>query len=154
VSSGSIHLLAAADQRATTFFNKVARRVRLAAARLLASDTADSWYYGPMTPQQIIALTHSRLAAVCRRNPAAVAAMYAPDGVLVGTVAQRIKQIWRVIERDGQEPQPGDPTPQEIAERSAEVRQRWTPHDWRVRSGAAETPPEPQTVKWIGTWHD
>lgn len=44
------------------------------------------------TPQQIVALTHSWLAAVCRRNPSAVAALYAPDGVLVGTVAQRIKQ--------------------------------------------------------------
>jgi len=78
----------------------------------------------------------------------------ADTGMSPQAVASRIKTIWRVIERDGQEPQPGDPTPQEIAERSAEVRQRWTPHDWRVRSGASETPPEPQSVSWMGTWHD
>jgi len=78
----------------------------------------------------------------------------ADTGMTPQAVASRIKAIWRVIERDGQEPQPGDPTPQEIAERSAEVRQRWTPHDWRVRSGSPETPVEPQKVSWIGSTHD
>jgi uncharacterized protein (TIGR02246 family) len=39
-----------------------------------------------------VALSQHWLAAVCQHDPAAVAALYAPNGVLVGTVAQRIKQ--------------------------------------------------------------
>ena len=45
-----------------------------------------------LTPHQVHALTQNWLCTVCTRNPAAVASLYAPDGILVGTVAQRIKQ--------------------------------------------------------------
>jgi uncharacterized protein (TIGR02246 family) len=47
---------------------------------------------GALSARDVVALTSNWVATVCRHNPAAVAALYAPDGVLVGTVAQRIKQ--------------------------------------------------------------
>ena len=50
-----------------------------------------------LEPSQVRELTRHWLAAVCAHNPAAVAALYASDGILVGTVAQRIKQGPREI---------------------------------------------------------
>lgn len=41
---------------------------------------------------EVAALTQNWLDTVCSHNPAAVTALYAPDGVLVGTVAERIKR--------------------------------------------------------------
>ena len=45
-----------------------------------------------LNPHQVHKLTQNWLRTVCRHNPIAVASLYAPDGILVGTVAQRIKQ--------------------------------------------------------------
>ena len=45
-----------------------------------------------LNPYQVHDLTQTWLRTVCTRNPAAVANLYARDGILVGTVAQRIKQ--------------------------------------------------------------
>jgi len=78
----------------------------------------------------------------------------ADTGMSPQAVAQRIKAIWQSIERDGQEQQPGDPTPQEIAERAAECRSSWTDHDSQVRDHSASGPVEIRRVPWIGSWHD
>ena len=40
---------------------------------------------------------HHWLKTVCAGNPAAVVALYAPDGILIGTVAQKIKCGRRAI---------------------------------------------------------
>ena len=45
-----------------------------------------------LNAQQVRALSQNWLATVCKHSPAAVVSLYAPEGVLVGTVAQRIKQ--------------------------------------------------------------
>lgn len=45
-----------------------------------------------LSPGQVRALTANWVRTVCTHNPQAVVQLYAPDGVLVGTVAQRIKQ--------------------------------------------------------------
>ena len=45
-----------------------------------------------LTPNEVQELSAGWMAAVCARKPDAVVAQYARDGVLVGTVAQRIKQ--------------------------------------------------------------
>jgi uncharacterized protein (TIGR02246 family) len=44
------------------------------------------------SPEEVKALSDHWLATVCKHDPAEVVRLYAPDGVLVGTVAQRIKQ--------------------------------------------------------------
>lgn len=45
-----------------------------------------------LSPDQVRALSLNWLETVCSHNPAAVVNLYAREGVLVGTVAQRIKQ--------------------------------------------------------------
>ena len=45
-----------------------------------------------LSESQVRALSTNWLQTVCTHNPAAVVSLYAKDGVLVGTVAQRIKQ--------------------------------------------------------------
>ena len=45
-----------------------------------------------LPPHRVHDLTRFWLQTVCSRDPLAVANLYAPDGILVGTVAQRIKQ--------------------------------------------------------------
>jgi len=51
-----------------------------------------------LTSHRVHDLTRMWLQTVCTRNPVAVANLYAPDGILVGTVAQRIKQTPAEIE--------------------------------------------------------
>jgi uncharacterized protein (TIGR02246 family) len=46
----------------------------------------------PLAPVDVRALGEQWMSAVCSRDPNAVVRLYAPDAVLVGTVAQRIKQ--------------------------------------------------------------
>jgi len=50
-----------------------------------------------LSPHQTQALTRMWLNTVCGRDPRAVTNLYAPHGVLVGTVFQRIKQGHREI---------------------------------------------------------
>ena len=45
-----------------------------------------------LEPSQVRGLTRQWLTTVCSGDPVAVSNLYAPDGILVGTVAQRIKQ--------------------------------------------------------------
>jgi uncharacterized protein (TIGR02246 family) len=58
------------------------------------SDSAQS-----LPNEEIIALGELWLQTVCGHDPAAVTALYAPDAVLVGTVAQTVKQGQREIKK-------------------------------------------------------
>ena len=78
----------------------------------------------------------------------------ADTGLTPQQVASRITMIWQKAEADCQQPAWGDPTPQEIAERAAEIRERWSEHDYRVRSGTPEPAIEPQRFRWTGTAYD
>jgi len=58
-------------------------------------------------------------------------------GLTPGQVELRIRAIWQASERESSVRRPDDPTPQEIAERAAECRQRWSETDYLVRRGLA-----------------
>ena len=58
-------------------------------------------------------------------------------GLTTQQVQLRIKAIWQASERESSTRRPDDPTPEEIAERAAECRARWSETDFLVRRGLA-----------------
>ena len=71
----------------------------------------------------------------CRRYT--VEAIAADVGLTPAQVELRIRAIWQASERESSVRRPDDPTPEEIAERAAECRQRWSETDFLVRRGLA-----------------
>jgi len=71
----------------------------------------------------------------CRRY--SVEQIAADVGLTPGQVELRIRAIWQASERESSVRRPDDPTPEEIAERAAECRQRWSETDYLVRRGLA-----------------
>lgn len=83
-------------------------------------------------------------AMVVRRYPRERIA--AEVGLTLDELRQRIARIWRTnyhtqVAATGRMPQErlADPTPEEIAERAAEVRQSWSEAEHRRRAGLPET---------------
>jgi len=58
-------------------------------------------------------------------------------GLTTQQVQLRIRAIWQASERESSTRRPDDPTPEEIAERAAECRARWSETDFLVRRGLA-----------------
>lgn len=50
----------------------------------------------------------------------------------VSTLA-KLRMIYGLRKRYGAEPEGGDPTPEQIRERAAEIRADWNEHDFRLR---------------------
>jgi len=71
-------------------------------------------------------------------------------GLTPKQVQLRITAIWQASERESSTRRPDDPTPEEIAERAAWCRSRWTEHDWAVRSGSSVAPVEMPRLSWTG----
>ena len=71
----------------------------------------------------------------CRRYT--VEQIAADVGLTPAQVELRIRAIWQASERKSSVRRPDDPTPEEIEERAAEERQRWSETDYLVRRGLA-----------------
>lgn len=66
-------------------------------------------------------------------------------GLSVAEVQAIVHRLWA---KGTPTPSIADPTPEEIAARCAEIRERWSEWDYRVRSGQRAEPAEPQRVTW------
>lgn len=66
-------------------------------------------------------------------------------GLTLAELEEMIRRLWAGARSRSL---PVDPTPEEIAERCREIRERWSEWDYRVRSGQHAEPSEPQRVTW------
>jgi transposase len=66
-------------------------------------------------------------------------------GLSVAEVQAIVHRLWS---KGTPTPSTADPTPQEIAERAAEIRERWSEWDYRVRSVQLPEPCEMPVVTW------